>query len=396
MNMAKLVGLLVLLAVVTFLVSHVISTPQGNADPAARDAEEWVEPGRKFRDPIPFKSSAECKECHPDVWDEWYSSHHRMAYTNPEVQKLSTGFQGKGLDCLPCHLPRPMFETGFGVRPLERGTRREDGIDCFTCHYWPEGNAMLSGGPLGGSASAAPCQPSVTPSMRSMELCAPCHNQHKVHEDWKQTRYAIPGDGFQDCNDCHMPEVERTRAAGGLRKGRSHVFAGAHDPAMLRSSATITESLSGNDLLITVHNSGTGHNLPADERHRAVDIHLVLEMDDGGEYDVRVERFRNPYRDEFEAVNPLPEPGDSYQKTVTVPGLFAQLPVSVTRVAAAHQPVRRVWYPASTQIPAGEKRRISVGLPEGLKKVSVRAWYRANPFQADKDSILIHENTLPE
>lgn len=395
MTTAKLIGLLLLIGGATFLAIHVISTPEGTTTGTSRDIE-WEPPGRKYRDPIPFTKAADCKECHPDVWAEWYGSHHRIAYTNPEVQKLSFGFQGKGIDCLPCHLAGPMFGTGFGVRPLERGTNREDGVDCFTCHFWPEGNAMLTAGPLGGTASKAPCQPAVTPSMRSLKLCAPCHDQHKVHKDWKETRFAIPGDGFKDCNDCHMPEVERRNAAGGLRKGRSHRFPAAHDKDMLRSAATVTQSLSERTLFVTVHNSGTGHNLPSDERHRAVDLHLVLDMGDGRAYDVRIERWRNPYRDEFEATNPLPNPGDEYEKTETVPELLADVGVHVKRVPAAHHPQRTVWYPASTQIPAGEKRELTIELPDGFKKVTLRLWYRTNPFQLDKDAVLLHEKTLPE
>jgi len=392
----KLIGLLVLVGASTFFVMHVMSPPDGTDGGPGADAQEWEPPGRSYRDPLPFSKSEDCKGCHPDVWSEWYDSHHRIAYTNPEVQKLSTGFQGKGLDCLPCHLSRPMFETGFGVRPLERLTRREDGVDCFTCHYWPEGNAMLTSGPLGGAASQAPCQPAVTPSMASLQLCAPCHNQHKVHEDWKETRFAVKGDGFKDCNDCHMPTVERPNAAGGIRRGRSHRFPAAHDPVVLREAAAVTQSLSARSLFVTVHNSGVGHNLPSDERHRAVDLHLVLDTGDGRPYDVRIERWRNPYRDEFEAVNPLPNPGDAYEKTVTVPELLADVGVRVKRVPAPHRPNRKVWYPASTQIPAGEKRELSITLPDGVKAVTVRLWYRTNPFQPDKDAVLLHEKTLPE
>lgn len=391
----KIIILLAVLAIVGFFALHLASPPTAT-EPNTKDAPDWVPPGRAARNPIPFTRSSECKECHPDVYAEWHGSHHRMAYTNPEVQKLSTGFQGSGVDCLPCHLPRPMFETGFGIRPLERLTRREDGVDCFTCHYYEKGNQMLTGGPLGAAALDAPCQPAETPSMRSLQLCAPCHNQHKVHEEWRQSRYAVKGDGYQDCNDCHMPRVDRESSAGGFRRGRSHSFPGAHDKTILQSAATVASSLSDGTLHVSVANTGTGHNLPSDERHRAVDLHVLVDTGDGRLHDVRIDRYRNPYREDFAAVNPLPNPGDTYDKTEMIASLGATVKVHAKRVPAEFNPIRKVWYPASTQIPAGEKREYRIELPKGVKKVVVRLWYRTNPFQEDKDSVLIHEKTLPE
>ena len=395
MSVGKLVVVVALVGGAVFLAAH-LSSPPSDQDGAGAGPAGFQPPSRPRRDKIPFTKSSECRECHPDVYAEWHGSHHRMAYTNPEVQKLSTGFQGSGVDCLPCHLPRPMFQEGFGLRPLERLDRRAEGVDCFTCHYYEKGNQMLTGGPLGASAVNAPCQPAETPSMRSLQLCAPCHNQHKVHEEWKQSRFAVKGDGYQDCNDCHMPEVERDRSAGGLRKGRSHAFPAAHDKGILQSSATVVSSWSADTLRISVANTGTGHNLPSDERHRAVDLQLILDVGDGRHHEVRVDRFRNPYRQEFEMTNPLPAPGDTYDKTELIPTLNAAINVHAKRIAADFNPIRKIWYPASTQIAAGEKREYRIELPEGVKKLTVRLWYRANPFQEDKDSVLIHEKSLPE
>ena len=81
---------------------------------------------------------------------------------------------------------------------------------------------------------------------------------------------------------------------------------------------------------------------------------------------------------------------------MTVPELLSDIGVRVRRVPAPHRPKRKVWYPASTQIPAGEKRELWLELPDGVNSVTVRLWYRANPFQADKDSVLLHEKTIPE
>ena len=54
---------------------------------------------------VRWESSKQCKECHAEVFDEWYGSHHQIAYTNPEVRQLSDDFRKE--ECMDCHLPRP-------------------------------------------------------------------------------------------------------------------------------------------------------------------------------------------------------------------------------------------------------------------------------------------------
>jgi hypothetical protein len=394
----KWILVLAILGGTAFLVLHVSDVdPDRQKDWGQRS--DWVKPTRRDT-PITLKDSASCQSCHPEVFQEWMDSHHRIAYTNPVVQDLADGFQGNNVDCIPCHLPQPIPQTGFSVRPLERTTdpRHEEGVDCFTCHFWPEGNVMLAAGPLGPGAADAPCQPAVTPSISSMGLCAPCHNQHKVHNDWSKTRFAVQGPDFKDCNGCHMPEVIRVAADGSTRKGRNHRYPGAHDLEMLKSAATVTVTDAGaSTLLVTIENSGTGHNFPADERYRAVDLHLVLQRRDGQIQDVRVDRFRNPDRRDFDTPNPLPELGSTYDKEIPLSG--ATLRVHAVRVAAPFNPVRYNEadpnpYPASTQIPAGEARSYRLELPSDVTRVTVRLWYRLNPFQADEDSMLLFENTV--
>jgi len=391
MSTGRMIAMAVLMGAAAFLFFHVTNAPEGHLE---HPDDPWPADRRPLKrdKPIPFTKSEQCRDCHPDVWREWYDSHHRLAYTNPEVQRISRGFQD--LDCLPCHLPRPIPETGFGTRPLERTTGREDGVDCFTCHFWPEGNLMLGGGPQGPGAADAPCQPSVDPIIASLDLCAPCHDQHKVHQEWKQSRFAVKGPDYRDCNDCHMPEIERVRAAGGRRMGRHHGFVAAHDPDMLKTSATLRVTpLGGRKVQVVVENSGAGHNLPTDERHRAVDLHLVAHTSAGQLYDVRVARYRNPYRDDAEYKNLLPKPGDTYDATLPMGGLGVAR-VHAERIGAKHDPVREVWYLQSTQIAAGESRRYEIALPKDVVRVDVRLWYRLNPFMPDEDAVLLNEKSV--
>lgn len=64
------------------------------------------------------QSSQECQDCHQQVFEEWASSQHAMAWINPFVRELSDDFSNK--DCIDCHAPRPVWETGIGERVLFR------------------------------------------------------------------------------------------------------------------------------------------------------------------------------------------------------------------------------------------------------------------------------------
>ncbi|MCB9833129.1 MAG: hypothetical protein H6807_11710 [Planctomycetes bacterium] len=359
-------------------------------------------------------SSESCAECHQAVFDEWRGSHHWFAWLNPEPRRkeLSDNFRNK--DCIPCHAPRPMLEVGFGQRPLEREDRREDGVNCFTCHKYQ--NAMLTPNGLGEGAAGAPCQPVTFEPLREMTLCAPCHDQHKVKQDWLRSRFAVEGPDRKDCNDCHMPWVDgsSTDGQGGRDRHRSHAFHGAHDPAMLKTAGSLRatkvaegrplaaaiKELSGRDfdpggrqagartVLVEVANTGTGHNLPADERHRAVDVEVRWVPAVGeASPELRLARFRNPYRHEFELVNPFK---DRAGEVLTFPvreGEFG-FDTEQVRLLPVFNPERKVFYEESTQLAAGESRLIWFDLPEATSgRLEVRLYYKLQPYMSNNDAV---------
>ncbi|MCA8957089.1 MAG: hypothetical protein KDC87_13505, partial [Planctomycetes bacterium] len=125
-----------------------------------------------------WQSSQQCKSCHQKVWDEWYGSHHQIAYTNPEVRKLSEDFRIK--DCQACHLPRQVALTGFGKRSLPRQTRPNEGVDCITCHLAADGTIMGKR-----DMPKAPCAPKANADFASVNMCASCHNQHQTTDQWR-------------------------------------------------------------------------------------------------------------------------------------------------------------------------------------------------------------------
>jgi nitrate/TMAO reductase-like tetraheme cytochrome c subunit len=296
-----------------------------------------------------WESSAQCKECHEDVYEEWLGSHHQIAFTNPEVRALSDDFRKQ--ECMDCHLPRPLVVTLPG-KPQPRNTWFDEGVSCISCHLGPDGGIVG-----GNDRPEVPCRPKRNEQLMSVDACASCHNQHGTTDQWRASHYAEQG---TDCASCHMPEAKRTRKDGSTRFGRSHVWRGCHDVDTLKKAGRFEVERKDGEIVMTLTNVGAGHNFPTEERHRAVDMVYRFVTEDGpGEWQ-RAWRFRMPYRDESTPINPGNEPGEN------------------------------------TQLPAGKSHSSRVPIAVGARAVEVRLWYRLTPFCGDEDprSTLLEERRL--
>ena len=306
---------------------------------------------RADADAVRWDSSLQCKQCHEDVYEEWHGSHHQIAFTNPEVRALSDDFRKE--ECMDCHLPRPLAVTGFGKRVLPRRTHFDEGVSCITCHLGPDGGIVAAN-----DRPEVPCAPKRSVEFLSVDACASCHNQHGTTDQWRASHYAEQG---TTCASCHMPEVTRVRPDGTTRMGRRHVYDGCHDAATLKKAGKFVVTREGDQIAMQLTNVGAGHNFPTEERHRAVDImyRFVPVTGEPGEWQ-RAWRFRMPYRDEMEPINPGNASGES------------------------------------TQLPAGATKVARVAVDGAAKAVEVRLWYRLTPFVGDDSdqSTLLEERRL--
>lgn len=233
-----------------------------------------------------FASSTECRACHAEVWAEWEASWHARSWNDPEVRALSNDFANT--DCIDCHAPRPVFETGVGQRVLPRAARRQEGVDCLACH-------ALSGADEGRMAGTlerldVACRPKDVPALSTPELCAPCHDQHETVRQWRATSYAARG---VDCIDCHMPFRD-----GDPARGREHALHGGHALELLQAAVALRATRVAGTVRIEVENVGAGHHFPTDERSRAADIFWRPLGEGAGPWRF-LYRFRSPYRDEL-------------------------------------------------------------------------------------------------
>src|SRR4029079_396189 len=77
-------------------------------------------------------TSAFCATCHPDIWAEHRQKQHGRAFFDEEARLATRGFRRD--DCVRCHTPRPVFETGIGMTPMQRWTNLDEGNTCLSCH----------------------------------------------------------------------------------------------------------------------------------------------------------------------------------------------------------------------------------------------------------------------
>jgi len=337
------IGLLAVLALAGFLVYLLVSADEreieGDVGPPAPTnvTTGTAAPG------APLTRSTQCASCHPAVYAEWLGSHHEIAWKNPLVAQISDQFQNK--ICLDCHAPRPVLESGLGIRVLARSADREDGVNCLSCHD-------MGGGRLAGSTPevTGPCNPVFDERLATVEHCAVCHNQHGTVDEWAQTDFAkqVPPVG---CIDCHMAEVERRRADGTIVGGRNHTMHAAHDLEVIRRAPRVDVEVGESVVRIAVTNVGAAHNFPTDERARAVDL-VVQVLDPQGNLvgEEKRDRYRNPYRDEVGLKN--------------------------------------------TQIAWNETRSYEFPLGTDRGTVHVRLLYKHTPFVPDEEGWVVFEKTI--
>ncbi|MDZ4772555.1 MAG: cytochrome c3 family protein [Planctomycetota bacterium] len=244
-----------------------------------------------------FVSSEQCRECHAQTFTEWQSSWHAQSWTDPDVRVLSNDFANT--DCIDCHAPVGVFETGIGKRVLPRASRRSEGVDCLSCHLLPQDSP--DGGVVAGTLDRddVPCKPRARRELSSVDHCASCHDQHKTVEQWRASNYAASG---ITCVTCHMPFRN-----GDPNQGRDHTMHGGHSIEVVRSAVTLTATRTPKGVAVTVENVGAGHHFPTDERSRAADI-FWRPVDAAG---IGVGswrflyRFRSPYRHEVDLFDTL-------------------------------------------------------------------------------------------
>ncbi len=286
--------------------------------------------------PLPTESRF-CASCHPAIYAEHRQNTHGSAFHDTEARMATRGFRRE--DCVRCHTPRPVAETGIGMTPMTRWTNLDEGNTCLSCH-------AKTGVDYTRFRGGKECTTAFEPRVGDVAHCATCHRIAGTPEQWSRAEHGKL-DG-RVCVDCHMPRVERPVAIGEApRPVRSHVFPASRSATQLARAYRYEASIEGNEVVVRITNDGVGHNFPTANRQRAVESLVIVRDLDGKEIGRSRLQCRYPYALELEP----------------------------------HQ----LTMPVSTQIPSGQTReqRVPIGVAAGT--VESRLFFKTYRPSDDDD-----------
>jgi hypothetical protein len=234
-------------------------------------------------------TSVACAGCHPAIYAEHTANTHGRAFHDDEARLATRGFRRE--DCVRCHTPRPVFETGIGLTPMQRWTDLEEGNTCMSCHW-------RSGYDYSRFVGGKECKEAFDPRVGTVQACASCHRIAGTPDQW--SRAAHGAEESNVCIDCHMPAVERPVAVGEPpRLVRSHVFPASRSESQLRRAYAYAATIEGNEVVVRLTNKGAGHNFPTATRQRAVESLVTIRDRDGNEIGRSRMTCRYPYASEL-------------------------------------------------------------------------------------------------
>ena len=173
-----------------------------------------------------------CKDCHPKHYQEWSSSMHAYASTDPVFLAMNKRGQEEanlGQFCVQCHAPMAVREhaiTDFG--DLSSVPKHLQGVTCYFCHNAtsagePHNNANIQlandtvmRGPLNNVVKPWAHDVGYSPhhdptKMESSVMCGTCHDimtpsgfhLERTFFEYQKSNISKPP-GFLSCQDCHM------------------------------------------------------------------------------------------------------------------------------------------------------------------------------------------------
>jgi hypothetical protein len=279
--------------------------------------------------------AAECAACHRDIYEEWRTTMHSQAWTDPYFQTDWT-FDRSQQICKNCHVPldRQQEHTILGFRDKDKWDPilapnpgfdpdlQHEGVTCTACHLregrivgvhgvtdapHPVGKIddpntvcmrchVVTGDRWDTLFRYPPCgtvaEIQATPSSRLAIADRAALADHggtavsvaPIPSDDKPGELAMPDATSLGCVQCHMPLVERPLVEGGkARPVRRHLWRGGHDPEMVKKGlevrfGEITATSPGTrTFAVSLTNVGAAHYLPTGtpDRHLTVQLRLL-------------------------------------------------------------------------------------------------------------------------
>ncbi len=200
-----------------------------------------------------FGNPESCKPCHPNHFQEWQTSMHAYAFSDPIFFKLNEIGQERSNDrldqfCIKCHSPVATIfgEAPPGFDPAGVSALAKKGVQCDVCHSissFERGRGIqafhtdqIKRGPIPDPQANAFHESAFDLAYEKSKICAPCHDVLSPDDvqieftatEWDRSPYAGMG---LECQGCHMPAYQGRAAVGGpSRTVHRHTFVGVDVP----------------------------------------------------------------------------------------------------------------------------------------------------------------------
>lgn len=253
---------LYILHVVSLSACHFLSQVNSAPEPLELSKEvqktlpEYLKPFPYTEIPegLPDISAKTCGNCHREIYQEWKISTHAHAYKDDlqfmaELAKTDPNDPTSDVTwmCMNCHTPLINQQESLIVdlseglnhpqkipNPFFDADLQIEAITCASCHV-REGKII---GPYGNPDNLAPHPVQKSTELTQSSWCNQCHQAEAHFPEINLGCFFTTGKEHaaspyqeQTCQDCHMPEIERSLAIGTpKRKTRYHYFGGSLIP----------------------------------------------------------------------------------------------------------------------------------------------------------------------
>lgn len=229
-----------------------------------------------------------CGACHMDIYQEWQTSLHAKAFSNPFFTAYLKKDKGDPT-CLICHTPLQnqspvILSSKSGLyddltvepNPQFDAELQREGVNCSGCHV----RDGVIYGPYKMESMNAPHAVAFDEKFLNNTICNQCHEVPSKKFSLMTEGICSTGSEFSEspwarkgvtCQGCHMQAIKRPLVKGfPARPGKRHLWPGGYSFAQLRKVFRFKAEKVGQELTITITNSGAGHKAPSGDPDRFI------------------------------------------------------------------------------------------------------------------------------
>jgi len=276
-----LITLIILLVLIVFLLN-----PKGIYELSDKTAQ--FIPQQSIPEGLLSLKAKDCGVCHNEIYQEWQTSLHSKAFTDPFFTAYLKKDKGDPT-CLVCHTPllnqSPFILSSASgdyndlhniSNPNFDPKLQQEGVTCAACHV----KDGVIYGPYKKRDLNAPHPVAYDNNFLQKSLCQQCHEVPS--KDFSLMKEGICSTGMESnsglwaargfvCQDCHMPLVNRPLMPGfPARQGRKHLWPGGYSIQQLQKVFSFKASKNNDQITITISNSGAGHKAPTGDPDRFI------------------------------------------------------------------------------------------------------------------------------